>query len=153
MPLYIGESGDLDRCHGCLTDSLTHWQTLKDRATQLLINYKSGTLVTQCLSGNRELLPNCDGVGARWAPRVSRDQLQLRLCLRCLHWQCAHYEVSWGKNILHLQPYHLFGFCLDCYIESQNSLDRSKLRPSQTPTIHPSEFFGHITFSVPNIKL
>ena len=58
-----------------------------------------------------------------------------------------------GKNILHLQPYHLFGFCLDCYIETQNSLDRSKLRPSQTPTIHPSEFFGHITFSVPNIKL
>ena len=58
-----------------------------------------------------------------------------------------------GKNILHLQPYHLFGFCLDCYIESQNSLDRSKLRPSQTPTNHPSEFFGHITFSVPNIKL
>ena len=46
-----------------------------------------------------------------------------------------------GKNILHLQPYHLFGFCLDCYIESQNSLDRSKLRLSQTPTIHPSEFF------------
>ena len=35
-----------------------------------------------------------------------------------------------GKNILHLQQYHLFGFCLDCYIESQNSLDRSKLRPS-----------------------
>ena len=58
-----------------------------------------------------------------------------------------------GKNILHLQPYHLFGFCLDCYIETQNSLDRSKLRPSQTPTNHPSEFFGHITFSVPNIKL
>ena len=58
-----------------------------------------------------------------------------------------------GKNILHLQPYHLFGFCLDCYIETQNSLDRSKLRLSQTPTIHPSEFFGHITFSVPNIKL
>ena len=58
-----------------------------------------------------------------------------------------------GKNVLHLQPYHLFGFCLDCYIETQNSLDRSKLRPSQTPTNHPSEFFGHITFSVPNIKL
>ena len=36
---------------------------------------------------------------------------------------------------------------------SHESLDRSKLRPSQTPTIHPSEFFGHITFSVPNIKL
>ena len=36
---------------------------------------------------------------------------------------------------------------------SHESLDQSKLRPSQTPTNHPSEFFGHITFSVPNIKL
>ena len=27
----------------------THWQTLKDRATQLLIKYKSGTLVTQSM--------------------------------------------------------------------------------------------------------
>ena len=34
----------LDRYHGCLT----HWQTLKDSATQLLIKYKSGALVTQC---------------------------------------------------------------------------------------------------------
>ena len=48
MPLYIAQSGDLDRCHGSLTDSLTHSQTLKDRATQLLIKYKSGALVTQC---------------------------------------------------------------------------------------------------------
>ena len=45
MPLYIAQSRDLDRCHGCLrTDSLT---TLKERATQLLIRYKSGALVTQ----------------------------------------------------------------------------------------------------------
>ena len=44
MPLYIAKSGDLDRCYRCLTD----WQTtLKDRATQLLIKYKSGALVTQ----------------------------------------------------------------------------------------------------------
>ena len=43
MPLYIAKSGDLDRCHGCLTDSLTHWQTLKDRAAQ----YKSEALLTQ----------------------------------------------------------------------------------------------------------
>ena len=42
MPLYIEQSGHLDRCYRCLTDSLT---TLKDRATQLLI--KSGALVTQ----------------------------------------------------------------------------------------------------------
>ena len=44
MPLYIAQSGDLDRCYRCLTDRLT---TLKDRATQLLIKYKSGALVTQ----------------------------------------------------------------------------------------------------------
>ena len=50
MPLYIAQSGDLDRCHGCLTDGLTHSQTLKDSATQLLIKYKSGALVTQCTS-------------------------------------------------------------------------------------------------------
>ena len=29
------------------TDALTHRQTLKDRATQLLIKHKSGALVTQ----------------------------------------------------------------------------------------------------------
>ena len=44
MTLYIEQSGDLDRCYQCLTHSLT---TLKDRATQLLIKYKSGALVTQ----------------------------------------------------------------------------------------------------------
>ena len=43
MPLYIAQSGDLDRCYRCLTDS----QTLKDRATQLLTKYKGGALVTQ----------------------------------------------------------------------------------------------------------
>ena len=43
MPLYIAQSGDLDRCYRCLTDS----QTLKDKATQLLVKYKSGALVTQ----------------------------------------------------------------------------------------------------------
>ena len=49
MPLYIAQSGDLDSCYRCLTGSLTHSQTLKDRATQLLIKYKSGALVTQCV--------------------------------------------------------------------------------------------------------
>ena len=43
MPLYIKQSGDLVRCHRYLTDR----QTLKDRATELLIKYKSGALVTQ----------------------------------------------------------------------------------------------------------
>ena len=46
MPLYIAQSGDLDRCYRCLTDRLT---TLKDSATQLLTKYKSGALVTQYL--------------------------------------------------------------------------------------------------------
>ena len=46
MPLYIAQSGDLDRCYRCLTDWLTDSQ-MKDRATQLLIKYKSGALVTQ----------------------------------------------------------------------------------------------------------
>ena len=50
MPLYIAKSGDLEGCHACLTDSLTH-SHLKDRATQLLIKYKSGALVTQYSSG------------------------------------------------------------------------------------------------------
>ena len=45
MPLYIAKSGDLEGCHACLTDSQR-----KDRATQLLIKYKSGALVTQLVS-------------------------------------------------------------------------------------------------------
>ena len=47
MPLYIAQSGDLDRCYRCLPYWLTDSQTLKDRATQLLTKYKSGALVTQ----------------------------------------------------------------------------------------------------------
>ena len=35
------------QCHRSLIDSLTLSQTLKDRATQLLIKYKSGAIVTQ----------------------------------------------------------------------------------------------------------
>ena len=46
MPLYIARSGDLEGCHACVTDSLTD-SHLKDSATQLLIKYKSGALVTQ----------------------------------------------------------------------------------------------------------
>ena len=53
MPLYIEQSGDLDRCYRCLTDR----QTLKDRATQLLIKYKSRALVMQ------KMRINCDRQG------------------------------------------------------------------------------------------
>ena len=51
MPLYIAQSGDLEGCHACLTDSLT---SLKDSATQLLTKYKSGALVTQYWSKHAE---------------------------------------------------------------------------------------------------
>ena len=47
MPLYIEQSGDLDRCHECLTHLLSHSQTLKDGATQLHIKYESGAVATQ----------------------------------------------------------------------------------------------------------
>ena len=46
MPLYIE---DLVRRYRCLTDG----QTLKDRATQLLIKYMSGALVTQQVTSNK----------------------------------------------------------------------------------------------------
>ena len=48
MPLYIAQSGYLDRCHACLTDRLTH------SLTQLLIKYKSGALVTQWWKRQRQ---------------------------------------------------------------------------------------------------
>ena len=48
---------DIELCSGSVWDPMkhvyrmpdkqTHWQTLEGRATQLLINYKSGALVTQ----------------------------------------------------------------------------------------------------------
>ena len=58
MPLYIAQSGDLDRCYRCLTHSLAHSQTLKDSATQLLIKYKSVALVAQL----RESKPSAEHV-------------------------------------------------------------------------------------------
>ena len=41
--IYIEQSGDLVGCHG----SLTHSQTLKVTATELLIKYWSGALLSQ----------------------------------------------------------------------------------------------------------
>ena len=48
MPLYIVQSGDLVRCHGSVTHSLT---TLKDSAIQLLKKYTSRALVKQFALG------------------------------------------------------------------------------------------------------
>ena len=65
MPLYIEQSGDLERCQRCLTHSQT---TLKDSATQLLIKYKSGALVTQYKLGTHThtLCPKYSRILGRW---------------------------------------------------------------------------------------
>ena len=46
MPVYIEKNANKDRWHRCPI-RLTGWQTSKDRATELLIKYKSGALVKQ----------------------------------------------------------------------------------------------------------
>ena len=83
MPLYIAQSGDLDRCNGCLTDG----QTLKDSATQLLIKYKVGMAV-RAPSGN----DNC---------YVS---IQENLCLQPVHnfeFVIARVPLSQGESTVH----------------------------------------------------
>ena len=75
MPLYIAKRGDLEGCHACLTDSLTD-SHLKDRATQLLIKYKSGALVTQFLLVLLVLLT--DAAGTMLGSRQSWAQYSFR---------------------------------------------------------------------------
>ena len=58
MPLYIARSGDLDRCYRCLT----HSQTSKDSATQLLIKYKSGALATQIVFVTKKCVNSCQTI-------------------------------------------------------------------------------------------
>ena len=71
MPLYIAKSGDLEGCYRCLTDRQT---TLKDSATQLLIKYKSGALVTQCGNHMVNMMSkggNC--VVNKWLPNINNQ--------------------------------------------------------------------------------
>ena len=82
MPLDIAKSGDLDRCYRCLTDWLTDsFTTLEESATQLLINYKSGALVTQ-LSSVEDWDPS-PNYAPDYFPSVAIDLL--RTCLFRLH--------------------------------------------------------------------
>ena len=102
MPLYIAKSGDLDRCYRCLTD----WQTtLKDRATQLLIKYKSGALVTQFdhhwpTSMNSTLFEKWKrgGIGFssqfRW--NISTRQLQMYIDLS-IYRPIVRWSPAWSK--------------------------------------------------------
>ena len=146
---------------------------------QVSVIHRAPQIVESCNSGleNMEMIKSMDKCSTLFQQRFSlvhelrySPVLQLTcspvLQLRCplvlelscsvvLQLRCSLVRQL-GKIALHL----LFGWSLDkdkkVWINPNNShesLDRSKLRPSQTPTIHPSEFFGHITFSVPNIKL
>ena len=74
MPLYIAQSGDLEGCHACLTDSQR-----KDRATQLLIKYKSGALVTQ-----HKILSSSQGLEVKAEESHLRSRLQLKSIQRIL---------------------------------------------------------------------
>ena len=113
MPLYIAKSGDLEGCHACLTDSLTH-SHLKDRATQLLIKYKSGALVTQLFllmkaSLNFLFLPWCFGkifraLAASHGPRptckcVSNHGYDAAQSLERL-WSFGHLELLTRLSIM-----------------------------------------------------
>ena len=54
-----------------------------------------------------------------------------------------------GSFVLHLPIFYLLGFCWDDHSRPQMCWDRSQQLPSQTPTIHPSQFFWLNSFSVP----
>ena len=105
MPLYIAQSGDLDRCYRCLTDRLT---TLKDRATQLLIQYKSGALVTQFKialdagSWIRHFSWSCP-----WPEQLFGTNHSIHICMR--------FVFLWNSNIWGCAPHpwedwHSYGF-------------------------------------------
>ena len=54
-----------------------------------------------------------------------------------------------GSSLLHLPTFHLLGFCWDDHSRPHIRWDGSQQSPSQTPTIHPSRFFGHNSISIP----
>ena len=56
---------------------------------------------------------------------------------------------EWGKIVLHLLSIEILGSFWDV---TWSFGMEPKLRPSQTPTIHPSRFFWHIPHSEPNWK-
>ena len=58
-----------------------------------------------------------------------------------------------GSFVLHLPIFHLLGFWWDDHSRPQMCWDRSQQLPSQTPTIHPSQFFWLNSFSVPKTNV
>ena len=99
MPLYIAKSGDqVLPMPDWLTDSLTH-SHLKDRATQLLIKYKSGALVTQKVrNGGNPLAP----------PPLIAYTFYLPIQTKSHYWLILNWYLKTFRG-------YLFGFCLVSY--------------------------------------
>ena len=94
MPLYIAKSGDLEGCHACLTHWLTDWlTTLKDSATQLLIKFKSGALVTQLHHHRYHQDHHC--LGHPPPPQSNAVSIILTLKGGSLTWTRTHLRSSW----------------------------------------------------------
>ena len=145
MPLYIAKSGDLDRCYRCLTDWLT---TLKDRATQLLIKYKSGALVTKeknCCSRRCQTLLDRE---TSMMIKMKRKKWILFLSLTLLNWEAMDEDNKTkikqdnqndNDNLVSdpLEPGDHGWGCCSCGRESSPP----PRRPSQTPDVfdHRSE--------------
>ena len=84
---------------------IQNWQTLKDLATQLLIKYKSGTLVTQycfCVSG---FLRICVCLCSVWRSQAFHHVVHLDGCVRRLRpsrqWcKVKHVTLSHAKSLM-----------------------------------------------------
>ena len=82
-------------------------------------------------------LRQCGGQWTLWLHKWTYCQPS-GTCLITQHKLCK--DVMSGKIVLHLLPYHLFGFCFDCYTKTHSGLDQSKLAPNPNqPT--PGDFF------------
>ena len=100
-----------------LTDWLTDSQTLKDRATQLLIKYQSGALLTHsitlkvinaqyCIAKSFfkiKVAPNFRDAVFDWNPKISFFCKRIVLCSPCLtlRWLC----LNWEKLKILWQPF------------------------------------------------
>ena len=103
---------------------IQNWQTLKDLATQLLIKYKSGTLVTQycfCVSG---FLRICVCLCRVWSSQAFPHVVHLDGCVRRLR-----PSRQWCK-VKHVT----------------SSQAKSQMLKSKNVNLHPSVFSSVITF-------
>ena len=111
-----------------MPDSLTHWlTTLKDRATQLLIKYKSGALVTQLKKIISDMLPRVNrllqmpvryktiqklGVQRGTNPKWFGPLIECFLKLKCLWAKYKSFNVTWTFAVACVKQNKAAGFCL-----------------------------------------